>query len=316
MTRYILRRLLFMLMTLLVTSIFIFGATQLLPGDMASIILGRDASEIAQKELRSELGFDQPSPIQYLNWLGGFVTGDWGIAYSTFGQPAILPLVFERLGHSLKLALMALILAIPLAILLGVLAGIRENRTADVLISIGTLSVVALPEFVTGLILIQVVAHWLDILPATSTFATTKPFFEAIPELILPSLTATFVLLAYIARLVRAGVIEELKKPYARTAQLKGLPRRRILTKHILRNALLPAITVIAISFGWLMGGIIVIENVFNYRGLGLLLTDAIKSQDLLLLQSITMLIVSLVVLANLIADLLYAALNPRIRLR
>ena len=316
MTRYVLRRLLFLFFTLLITSIFIFSATQLLPGDLPSILLGRDASEAAKETLRSELGLDQPLPVQYLTWLVGFATGDWGTAHGTFGQPDIKPLVLDRLGHSLQLAMLALLLAVPISIFLCVIAGIRENKATDFMISIGTLSIVALPEFVTGLILIQILAHGLDLLPATSTFATTKPFIEALPELILPALTAMFVLLAYIARLVRAGVIEELKKPYAQTAKLKGLPNRTVLVKHILRNALLPAITVIAISFGWLMGGIIVIENVFNYRGLGLLLTDAIKTQDLILLQSITMIIVVLVVVANLVADLLYALLNPKIRLK
>jgi len=150
----------------------------------------------------------------------------------------------------------------------------------------------------------------------TATFAGNKPLIEALPELILPALTASLVMLAYIARLVRAGVIEELKKNYTRTAKLKGLSQRKVLFKHVLRNALLPTITVIAISFGWLMGGLIVIENVFNYRGLGLLLTKAIDDQDLPLLQAITMVIVFLVVIANLIADLLYAFLNPRIRLK
>lgn len=316
MARFVLRRLGFLILTLLLSSILIFIATQLVPGDMASILLGREASEAAKQNLREELGLNQPLPMQYLNWLSGFVTGNWGTAITLAGKPKIQPLILDKLGNSLRLALITLILAIPLSIILGVIAGIREGSVVDNIVSISSLSVVALPEFVTGLILIQVLAHGFDLLPATSTFATNKPFLESIPELILPALTATLVLLAYISRLVRAGVIEELKKPYTRTAKLKGLPQRKILFKHVLRNALLPAVTVIAISFGWLMGGIIVIENVFNYRGLGLLLTDAIDNQDLPLLQSISMIIVFIVVIANLIADLLYAALNPRIRLK
>jgi peptide/nickel transport system permease protein len=283
---------------------------------MASILLGRDASDLAKENLRLELGLDQPLPVQYVKWLSGFVSGNWGNSFTLAGKPEIQPLILKKLGNSLRLALITLILAIPLSILLGVLAGVREGSLLDNTVSISSLSVVALPEFVTGLILIQILAHWLGWLPATSTFAANKPFFESIPELILPALTATLVLLAYISRLVRAGVIEELKKPYTRTAKLKGLSKSKILFKHVLRNALLPAVTVIAISFGWLMGGIIVIENVFNYRGLGLLLTDAIDNQDLPLLQSISMIIVFIVVVANLIADLLYAALNPRIRLK
>lgn len=316
MIQFIFRRLGFLILTLLLSSILIFVATQLVPGDMASILLGRDASDLAKENLRLELGLDQPLPVQYVKWLSGFVSGNWGNSFTLAGKPEIQPLILKKLGNSLRLALITLILAIPLSILLGVLAGVREGSLLDNTVSISSLSVVALPEFVTGLILIQILAHWLGWLPATSTFAANKPFFESIPELILPALTATLVLLAYISRLVRAGVIEELKKPYTRTAKLKGLSKSKILFKHVLRNALLPAVTVIAISFGWLMGGIIVIENVFNYRGLGLLLTDAIDNQDLPLLQSISMIIVFIVVVANLIADLLYAALNPRIRLK
>jgi len=316
MIRYILRRLLFLIMTLLITSILIFTATQLLPGDMASILLGRDATEATRTALQKELGLDKPVHVQYIHWLSGFVTGDWGIAYATVGKPQIRDLVTEKLLNSLRLALLTLLMAIPVSILLGVIAGTRENSLTDSVISIGSLSVVALPEFVTGLVLIQFLAHGLGLFPATATFAANKPLIEALPELILPALTASLVMLAYIARLVRAGVIEELKKNYTRTAKLKGLSQRKVLFKHVLRNALLPTITVIAISFGWLMGGLIVIENVFNYRGLGLLLTKAIDDQDLPLLQAITMVIVFLVVIANLIADLLYAFLNPRIRLK
>ncbi len=316
MGRYILRRLGFLVLTLLLTSMLIFAVTQLLPGDMASILLGREASEAAKAELRRELGLDAPLPVQYARWLADFVRGDWGVAHTFIGKPAIRDLVLGKLANSLRLALLTLLIAVPLSMLLGVMAGLKENSLTDTAISVGSLSVVALPEFVTGLLLIQLLAHGLGWLPATATFASEKPFFEALPELILPALTATFVLLAYIARLVRAGVIEELKNPYTRTARLKGLPERRVLVKHVLRNALLPTVTVLAISFNWLVGGIIVIENVFNYRGLGLLLSDAIDNRDLLLLQAITMVIVLGVVVANLVADLLYAYLNPRIRLK
>jgi peptide/nickel transport system permease protein len=204
---------------------------------------------------------------------------------------------------------------VPLAVLLGVVAGLNEDKAADNLISIASLSVVGLPEFVTGVILIEILAFRLEWLPANSSIQADATFREALPMLILPALTATLVLLAYIARLTRAGVVEELKRPYVRTAVLKGLPRRTVVFKHVLRNALLPTITVIAISFGWLISGLIVIENVFNYPGLGRLLIFAIDRRDLPLLQAITMVTVLAFALANLAADLLYAWLNPRIRL-
>jgi peptide/nickel transport system permease protein len=310
---YLIRRLGFLLLTLFLTSLIVFSITQLLPGDVARIILGREAGEAALLELRAELGLNDPLPVQYIAWLGDFISGDWGQSYST--QTDIRPMVLERLQNSLMLAGVTLLLAIPLALLLGVIAGLNENKAVDNLISVSALSVVGLPEFVTGLVLIQVFAFSFNILPANSSIPPDTGFWEALPFLILPALTATLVLLAYIARLTRAGVIEELKRNYVRTATLKGLPRRVVIFKHVLRNALLPTITIIAISFGWLIGGLIVIENVFNYPGLGRLMIFAIDRRDLPMLQAITMVIVLGVSLANLAADLLYAFLNPRIRL-
>ncbi|MFQ5796110.1 MAG: ABC transporter permease [Candidatus Bipolaricaulia bacterium] len=316
MGRYVLRRLGFLILTLLLTSIIIFMVTQFVPGDVARILLGREAGEAALENLRERLGLNDPLPVQYFNWLKNFVRGNWGESFSMRSETGIRPLVLDRLGNSLMLAGVTLIIAVPIAIGLGVLAGLNENKFLDNAVSIVSLSVVGLPEFVTGLVLIQILAHKLKLFRASSAIAPDANFIEALPFLILPALTATLVLLAYIARLTRAGVIEELKKPYTRTAILKGLPRRTVIVKHVLRNALLPTITVIAISFGWLIGGIIVIENVFNYPGLGRLLIFAIDRRDLPLLQAITMVVVVGVVLANLIADLVYAWLNPRIRLR
>ena len=313
MSRYILRRLGFLFLTVLLTSLIIFSITQLLPGDIARIILGREASETAVQNLRTELGLDQPLVMQYLSWLGRFVIGDWGISFST-GLP-IRELVFERVGNSLRLAFLTMIFAVPLSVGLGVWAGLKQDKLADNAISVGSLSVVGLPEFVTGLILIQIFAFKLHLLPANSSVRPGATFLEALPMLILPALTATLVLLAYITRLTRAGVAEELKQGYVRTATLKGLPRHRVVTHHVLRNALLPTITIIAISFGWLISGLIVIENVFNYPGLGRLLTFAIDRRDIPLLQAIALVTVVGFALANLIADLFYAYLNPRIRL-
>jgi peptide/nickel transport system permease protein len=312
--KYILRRLGFMILTIILTSLIIFTVTQLLPGDIARIILGREAGEAAIQALREELGLDRPLPIQYLSWLGNFISGDWGQSFST--NLPIRVLVLERLRNSLMLAGLSFVLAVPLSILLGVIAGLNEGKTVDNVISITSLSVVGLPEFVTGLLLIQVLAFNLRLFPANSSIQPGAGFFEALPQLVLPALTATLVLLAYVARLTRAGVLEELKQSYVRTATLKGLPRRTVIIRHVLRNALLPTITVVAISVGWLISGLIVIENVFNYPGLGRLLTFAIDRRDLPLLQAVTLVTVLGFSLANLVADLLYAYLNPRIRLQ
>jgi peptide/nickel transport system permease protein len=313
MLKYILRRLGFLVLTVILTSLMIFVVTQLLPGDVARVILGREAGEAALQNLREELGLDRPLPVQYLTWLGNFIIGDWGESYST--SVPIRDLVLERLGNSLRLAGLTMLIAVPLAVTLGVIAGLNENKTIDNLISIVSLSVVGLPEFVTGLLLIQLLSFRFQIFPANSSISPDMGFFETLPMLVLPALTTTLVLLAYVARLTRAGVIEELKQGYVRTAVLKGLPRQTVIVKHVLRNALLPTITVIAISFGWLISGLIVVENVFNYPGLGRLMTFAIDRRDLPLLQAITLVAVLGFALANLIADLLYAYLNPRIRL-
>jgi peptide/nickel transport system permease protein len=322
MARYVSRRLGFLLLTLLITSIIIFVITQYLPGDVCRTLLGREAGESALENCREELGLNDPAPIQYANWLINFAQGDWGESFST--QSEIRPLVMQRLRNSLRLAVVALLFAVPLALALGVWAGLNEDKAVDNVISVGSLSVVGLPEFVTGLVLIQLFAFaindWLDdsfgVRPflANSSIEPEASFGEALPALILPALTATLVLLAYIARLTRAGVIEELKRPYVRTATLKGLPRRTVVGKHVLRNALLPTITVIAISVGWLIGGLIVIENVFNYPGLGRMMVFAIDRRDLPLMQALTMVTVLAFALANLAADLMYAWLNPRIR--
>ena len=313
MARFILRRMGFLLLTILLTSVIIFIITQLLPGDVARVILGREAAEPALEALREELGLNDPLPLQYGRWLVNFFRGDWGQSFST--RTEILTVVLDRLRNSLMLAGMILVLSVPTALGLGVIAGLNEGKALDNLISIGSLAVVGLPEFVTGLVLIQVFAFGLKWLPANSSIRSGSGLLESLPMLILPALTATLVLLAYIARLTRAGVIEELKQSYVRTADLKGLPRSVVMIKHVLRNALAPSVTVIAISFGWMISGLIVIENVFNYPGLGRLVVFAIERRDLPLLQAVTMLTVVAFAVANLVADVLYAALTPRIRL-
>ncbi len=314
MARFLLRRSGFLLLTLLFTSMLIFLITQALPGDVARIVLGREASEQALTALRHQLGLDRPLPLQYLRWLGNFVRGDWGTSFST--DQAVRPLVLARLGNSLQLAGLTLLIAVPTAVALGVLAALYEESWLDTLISLASLSVVGLPEFVTGLVLIQVFSFRLGWLPANSSIAPDTGFFQAFPALVLPALTATLVLLAYVARLTRASVLVELRRPYVRTAVLKGVRWRRVVIAHVLRNALLPTITVVAISFGWLISGLIVVENVFNYPGLGRLLTFAIDRRDLPLIQAVSLVAVLGFALANLLADFLYAALNPRITLR
>jgi len=319
MSRFLLRRLVLLTLTVLLTSMLVFLVTQWLPGDVCRIVLGREAGPSAIENCRQELGLNQPLPQQYFNWFSDFLSGDWGISYST--NLPIYPIVMDRLRNSLLLALVSLIISLPLAVTLGVIAGLNVQKPIDNTISIGSLAVVGLPEFVTGLVVIQIFSFFLrdlglPYLPANSSISPDMTFIEKLPMLILPALTAMLVLLAYIARLTRAGVLAELHQPYVRTADLKGLPRRTVIMKHVLRNALLPTVTVIAISIGWLISGLVVIENVFNYPGLGRLMIFAIDRRDLPLLQAVTMVTVLGFAISNMGADILYALLNPKIRLK
>lgn len=324
MTRYITRRLVFFLLTLIFTSILIFGLTRILPGDVCRIKLGgTEATEATVKRCETDLGLDKPLPVQYFDWSTNFIQGDFGNSF--FGEEdPIFPELKQRLLNSGRLAALTLAIAIPLSILLGIIAGLNENGFIDAIISVFTLSFVSVPEFVTSILLINVVAlkwspkwDWLpfDIRITATDFDPSMSYWESMPFLILPALAATLVLLGYIARLTRAGVIEELKRDYVRTAELKGLPYWKVTSKHVLRNALLPTITVIAISIGWLMSGLVVIEAVFRYNGVGLYLIRGVELRDLPRIQAIVMITVMIFLTVNFITDLMYAYLNPKIRL-
>ncbi len=314
MTTYVVRRILTLLLTLFITSMIIFALTQLLPGDVARLVLGREASDAQIMDFNERFGLDKSVALQYVDWLTGFLTGDWGTSY-TGGNAAVRPLVVERLVNSLRLAGLTLLISLPLSIGLGIIAALNEDTWIDSTISIVSLSVIGLPEFVTGIVLINIFALGLGWFDTISFVASDMSLLDWLDILILPAVTASFVLIGYVTRMTRAGMIDELKKPYVRTATLKGLPRRTIILRHVLRNALLPTITIIAISIGWLMGGIVVIEQVFNYPGLGSELVSAVQAKNIPVLQTITILIVFIYALANLAADILYGFLNPRIRL-
>jgi peptide/nickel transport system permease protein len=314
MVQYLVRRLLLLVLTLVITSLIIFVLTQLLPGDVARLVLGRDASPSAIADFNERFGLDDPIPVQYVNWLGGFVTGDWGDSF-TSGNPPVRPLVVERMANSLRLAGFTLLIAVPLSIFLGVVAALAKDTWLDNLISVLSLSVVGLPEFVSGIVFVNVFALGLGWFDTTSRVADNMQLLDWIRILTLPALTASLVLIGYVTRMARAGMIDELQKSYVRTATLKGLSRRTVILKHVLRNALLPTITVIAISIGWLMGGLVVIENIFNYPGMGSELVRAVEQKNIPVLQAVAFIIVLVFAIANLLADMIYALLNPRIRL-
>lgn len=310
---YILRRLGMILLTMLLASVIIFSVTQLLPGDVAHVILGQFATPQAVENLREELGLNRPIVVQYWDWLTSFVRGDWGI--SMVSRLEVRPMIMERLRNSLMLASVSLAFYVPLGIILGVIAALNEDRLADQAISGISMAFAGLPEFVTGLILIGILAISLDILPANSSIEPQTSFREAFPFLILPAITVSLTSLGYIARMTRSSTIDVLRADYTRAADMKGLPRWQVLTKHVLRNSLLPTVTVVAMGIGWLIGGLIVTEAVFGYPGVGRLLIYGIQRRDLILIQAISMLIVAVYSFSNLAADILYGILNPRIRL-
>lgn len=312
MLSYLFRRLFFILLTIILASLIIFIVTQFLPGDIARVILGQFATEKAIENLREELGLNRPLPVQYLEWAGGFVKGDWGNSLTS--RLPVRPMVMTRLRNSAMLGGLALLIYVPLGIILGVIAALKREKFIDQAITGISMAFVGLPEFVTGLLLITFLAIGLGWFPANSSIDPDFGFRQALPYLILPAITVSLTSLGYVTRMTRSGTIDVLRTDYVSAAELKGLPARQVLFRHVLRNALLPTITVVAMGIGWLIGGLIVTETVFGYPGLGRLLVYAIQRRDLPLIQASSMIIVFIFTFSNLGADLLYSVLNPRIR--
>ena len=291
---------------------FVFVAAQILPGDVGRRILGRDASPEAVAALNEELGTDRPILVQYWDWVSGFVRGDLGESYNL--RVPVSDLVVDALGNSFKLALVAFVIVVPLGVAGGVYAALREGRSADRFITIAGLSATVVPEFVSSIILILIFGLWLELLPITAAWPEGAGLLTQLKHLILPSLPLVLVLFGYLARMARAGTIEALDADYTRTAVLKGLPQRTVIRRHVLRNALLPTIAVVATQTGYLIGGLVVIEVIFNYQGIGRLLFEAVQAKDFPMLQSAVLVVGVIYLLATLVADLAYSLLNPRIR--
>lgn len=312
MARFIVIRLLLIGLTLLVISFAIFTVTEILPGDVATQILGQGATPRNVAAIRDQLGLDRPWPERYLDWVAGAARGDLGD--SLVLRIPITDVVSGRLVNSVLLASFTFVVAIPLAIGLGVWAGVRQNSFGDRLTSIASLVAISLPEFVTGVLLIVIFSTTLHWLPSSSLIPPGTSVFTRPQILVLPALTLTGVMFAYVMRMTRANVIEVLETQYVRTAILKGLPMRRVLWRHVVPNAMLPTISVVTLNTGWLLGGLIIVENVFSYPGVGRLLLTSIQTRDVPLLQALALLIAATYALANLLADLAYTWLNPRIR--
>ena len=312
MTRYLLERIGLALITLWILSMIVFFAGQVLPGDPGRAVLGPYASAGAVRAYDHQLGVDRPLVTQYLDWVGGLLHGNMGISYSY--RTPVEPFITTALGNSAKLALLALVIIIPLGIAGGVLAALHTGGPIDRAISLTGLAASTVPEFVSGIVVIIVFGLALKVLPEqTGTIAGTS-VVNQLDHLILPVIPLVLVLFGYIARMARAGTIEALDSDYARTATLKGLRRSVIIRRHILRNSLLPTITVIATQTGYLIGGLVVVETLFNYQGIGRLIFTAANGKDFPMLEAGVLTIGVVYMVATLIADILYTLLNPRLR--
>jgi peptide/nickel transport system permease protein len=314
---FLCRRLLGAVAALLAASVLIFAAVQLLPGNAASAVLGRDATPQAIHVLSREMGLARPAVTRYFDWLGGFVHGDLGVSSVALAQgqhTTVSALISSPLKNSAILAALAALLMIPLSLGLGAYAAIRAGKPADHVISIGSLISISAPEFVTGSLLVAlffVGLHWLPpvaiVAPGADPLSTPK-------ELILPVLTLLFASLAAGVRMVRAGMYEALQTDYVQAARLNGVPERRVLTRYALRNALAPSVQVLAQNLQYLVGGVIVVETVFAYPGIGSQLVSAVQNRDLTAVESIAMLIAVVYVLINVLADLIVMLLIPKLR--
>jgi peptide/nickel transport system permease protein len=313
MIRYALKRLASIAVILLLVSMIVFAAIHVLPGSAATLILGEYATPEAIRTLGREMGLDRPLVVQYTTWVGHVITGDWGTSLA-MKQP-VSTIIALRLRNSAMLGAAALLVVIVVAVPLGTLAALARGRLPDLAIVIAAYVGISIPEFVTGMALLLVLAG-----PSVGWFPTSG-YAEVSAgvlgwgrHLVLPAATLTVVLTAHVVRQTRSGLADALAAPYVRTARLKGATERRVVVRHALRNGLLPTITVLALDLGYLMGGIVVVEEVFAYPGMGRLILYAVQNRDVPLLETCVLILAAVYTLANFAADLLYAWLDPRIR--
>jgi peptide/nickel transport system permease protein len=314
MTAFLLQRLLIGLATLLVASMVVFAVMEILPGDPALLMLGMNASPEALSTLREQMGLNQPVIVRYLDWIGGLAIGDFGRSY-TYSSP-VIDLIAERAAVSLPLALMSLVLSTVIAIPVGLYSASRRGKLSDSL-AMGTAQVgVAIPNFWFALLLIYVFAVWLRLVPAGGFPGWNAGIWPGVKSLILPAVALALPQAAILARVTRSALLEVLGEDYIRTARAKGMPRRTVLWRHALRNAMIPVLTILGLQFAFLLAGTIIIENVFYLPGLGRLVFQAITQRDLIVVEGVVMLLVATVVVVNLLVDLAYAFVDPRLRIR
>jgi len=304
------QRLLLGVLTLFIISVVIFGATELLPGDLARELLGQSATEETLAALREQLGLNDPAPLRYWNWLAGVLQGDFGMSMAT--QKPISELVGARLGNTLFLALYAAALAVPFALLLGVLAALWRNSIFDRASNALALTAISFPEFFVAYTLILWLAQsglFPSMVRITGSTTTGNLLYMAF----LPALTLTLVVTAHMMRMTRAAIINLLASPYIEMARLKGMSPIRVVLRHAVPNALAPIINVVALNLAYLITGVVVVEVVFVYPGLGQLMIDAVSNRDIAVVQAIALIFASAYVLLNLLADVLSTITNPRL---
>jgi peptide/nickel transport system permease protein len=309
------KRAVFGVTTLLVVSLLIFLVTQALPADPASAILGREATPEALAAIRADLGLDRPWYVQYLDWLGGVLTGDFGTSYAT--RMPVAEYLGSRVGYSFFLMAVAALASIPRSILVGSYAALKRDKKFDTSSSIGTLVLAAMPEFVVGTLLIILFAttvfQWL---PAVTYLPPGTAPWQDLDGIILPVATLVISVSPYVARVMRAAMVEVLESDYVEMARLKGMPERTVLWRHSLPNAIGPTLQVIALNLAFLAGGVIVVERLFNYPGIGSALADAVRSRDMPVVQFLALIIAGVYVVTNLLADVGTVLVTPRLRTR
>ena len=308
--RMIGQRLLLGVLTLFIISVVIFGATELLPGDLARELLGQSATEETLAALREQLGLNDPAPQRYWNWLAGVLQGDFGVSMAT--QMPISELVGRRLGNTMFLALYAAALAVPFALLLGILAALWRNSIFDRTSNALALTAISCPEFFVAYILILWLAQS-GIFPSMVRITGATTTLDLLYMAFLPALTLTLVVTAHMMRMTRAAIINLLASPYIEMARLKGMSPLRIVLRHAVPNALAPIINVVALNLAYLITGVVVVEVVFVYPGLGQLMIDAVTNRDIPVVQAIALIFASAYVLLNLLADVLSTITNPRL---
>jgi peptide/nickel transport system permease protein len=305
------RRISLSLLTLFLLSIAVFAGAQLLPGDVGRAILGPLADPRAVAVLDHQLGVDRPPLVQYLAWIGGLLHGHMGNSLEF--RSRVAPFIGAALVKSLELAAIAFVIVVPLSIGAGVYAALRAGSGMDRAISLTGLSLTVIPEFVSSIVVILLFGVWLRVLPISATWPDSAGPLEQVRHLILPAVPLVVVLFGYIARMARAGTIEALEADYTRTAILKGLSRGVVLRRHVLRNALLPTITVVATQTSYLVGGLVVVETLFRYQGIGSLILTAARGKDFPMLEAGILTVGAIYIAVTLVADVVTVLFNPRL---